>query len=62
MSKKNLKFNNTEVNKQPSALNSVDVNQKVVSDKFKHSDKSFNILLATKIIISLDRYVLSYLK
>ena len=48
MSKKTLKFDNIEVNKkeflapkQPIALNLVNVNQIVVSDKFEHSDKSF---------------------
>ena len=47
MSQKTLKFNNIRVNKkefhkskQPIYLMSVNVDQIVVSDKFKHSDKS----------------------
>ena len=47
MSEKTLKFNNIRVNKkefhkskQTIVLMSVNVDQIVVSDKFKHSDKS----------------------
>ena len=46
MSEKTSKFGNFEVNKkesyaskQPIALNLVNVNQIVISDKFKHNDK-----------------------
>ena len=48
MSEKTLKFNNIRVNKkefhkskQPIDLMSVNVDQIVTSDKFKHSDKVF---------------------
>ena len=48
MSEKTLKFNNIRVNKkefhkskQPIGLMSVNVNQIVTSDKFKHSDEGF---------------------
>ena len=48
MSKKTLKFDNTEVYKkdfhasrQPVALNLVNVNEILISDKFEHSDKGF---------------------
>ena len=48
MSEKTLKFNNIRVNKkefhkskQAIDLDLVNVDQIVVSDKFKHSDKSF---------------------
>ena len=48
MSKETLKFDNTEVNKkdfhasrQPIALNLVNVNEILISDKFEHSDKGF---------------------
>ena len=66
-SEKTLKFNNIEVNKkefhvskQPITLNLVNVNQIVVSEKFEHSEKRFKYF--TKMIISLDRYQLFYLK
>ena len=62
MSAKPLKFDNIEVNKnefhaakQAIDLNLLDKNKIVVTDKFKHGD---DFLLATKMIISLDRYVL----
>ena len=52
MSEKTLKFNNIRVNKkefhkskQPIGLMSVNVNQIVVSDKFKHSDEGFKYLI-----------------
>ena len=55
MSKKTLKFGNVEVNKkefhtskQSIALNLVNVNQIVVSDKVKHSDKSFKYFIGYK--------------
>ena len=48
MSEKTLKFNNIRVNKkefhkskQPIDLMSVNVNQIVTSDKYKHSDEGF---------------------
>ena len=63
LSERTLKFNNIKPNKkefhkskQPIDLKSVNVDQIVISDKFKHSDKVLNILLVT------NRYVLSYLK
>ena len=69
MSKKTLKFDNDEVNKkefhiskQPISYELVNVDQISISDIFKHSDTVLNILLAAKMIISLDRYVLFYLK
>ena len=63
------KFDNTEVNKkgfhsskQTTDLNLVDINKIVISDKFKHRDKGFKFLLAPKMIITLERYVLFCLK
>ena len=48
MSEKTVKFNNIRVNKkefdkskEPSDLTSVNVNQIVVSDKFKHNNEGF---------------------
>ena len=69
VSGKTLKFDNIEVDqkefhasKQAIDLNLVDINKIVISDKFEHSDKDFKYLLATKMIILLDRYVLFCLK
>ena len=69
MSEKTLKYNNISVNKkelhkskQPIDLMSVNLDQIVVSEKFKHSDKGLNILLVTKKVELLNRYALSYLK
>ena len=70
MSEKALKFDNIVVNKkefhkskQPIDLNLVKVDQILISDKFKYILMLvLNILLATKKIILLNRYVLSYLK
>ena len=52
MSEKKLKFNNIRVNKkefhkskQPIDLMSVNVDQIVVSDKFKHSDEVFKYFI-----------------
>ena len=52
MSEKTLKFNNISVNKkefhkskQPINLDLVNVNQIVVSDKFRHSDESFKYFI-----------------
>ena len=69
MSEKTLKFDNIEINKkelhqskQSIDLSLVDTNKIVISDKFKHSDDGFkyliNILLVTKKMILLNRYVL----
>ena len=69
MSEKTLKFNNIMVNKkefhkskQPIYLMSVNVDQIVISDKFKHSDEGFKYLLVIKKVKLLNRYALSYLK
>ena len=69
MSEKTLKYDNIRVNKkefhkskQPIDLDLVNVEQIVVSDKFKHSDDGFKYLLVTKKTKLLNRYVLSYLK
>ena len=50
MSEKTLKFDNIRVNKkefhkskQPIDLKSVNVDQIVVSDRFKHSDNGFKV-------------------
>ena len=50
MSEKTLKFNDIRVNKkefhkskQPMDLMSVNVDQIIVSDKFKHSDEGFKV-------------------
>ena len=52
MSEKTLKFNNIRLNKkefhkskEPIDLMSVNVDQIVVSDKFKHSDKGFKYFI-----------------
>ena len=52
MSEKTLKFDNIRVNKkelhkskQPTDLKSVNANQIVVSDKFKHSDDGFKYFI-----------------
>ena len=68
MSEKTLKFNNIRVNKkefhkskQPIDLMSVNINQIVVSDRFKHSDKYFenggkNLSFMVKDDNVLDKY------
>ena len=55
MSEKTLKFGNIRVNKkefhkskQPSDLDLINVDQIVVSDKFKHSDGGFKYLIGYK--------------
>ena len=60
MSDKTFKFDNNEVNKkefhaskQPITLNLVNVNQILISDKLRVTIKVLNILLGTKMIISL---------
>ena len=68
MSEKTLKFDNIGDNKkefhkskQPNNLDLVNVDQIVISDKYKHSDDGFKYLLVTKKVRSLNHYVLSYL-
>ena len=55
MSKKTLEFDNLEVNKiefhlskQPIALNLVNVNEILISDKFGNSDKGFKYFIGYK--------------
>ena len=70
MTEKTLKFNNIRVNKKeiqkskkPFDLMSVNVDQIVVSDKFKHIDEGFTYFIGyqeDEIVKPL--YVLSYLK
>ena len=69
MSEKTLKFDNIRVNKnefhkskQPLDLDLVNVDQIVVSEKFKHNDDLLNILLVTKKAKLLNHCVLLYLK
>ena len=69
MIEKTLKFDNIRVNKkefykseQPINLDLTNINQIVVSDKFKHSDDGFKYLLVTTKVRLLNRYVLSYHK
>ena len=69
MSEKTLKFNNIRVNKkefhkskQPIDLMSVNVDQIVVSDKFKLATKVISILMVTKKMKLLNHYVLFCLK
>ena len=68
MSEKPLKSDNIKVNKKRFQklkelidLFSVNVDQIVVSDKFKHNNEGLRILLVTKMDL-LDRYALFYLK
>ena len=69
MSRKTLKFDNIVVNKkefyvskQQIDLNLVDLNKIVILTNLSIAMMVSNILLATKKIISLDLYVLFYLK
>ena len=69
MSEKTLKFDNIRLNKkefhkskQPVNLDLINVDQIDISDKFKRSDEVLNILLVTRKVKLLNRYVLSYLK
>ena len=69
MSEKTLKFDNVRVNenklhksKQSINLDQVNVDQIVVSDKFKIVMMISSIFLITKKVKLLNRYVLSYLK
>ena len=55
LSKKTLKLDNIEVNKkelhvskQPIAINFVNVNQILISNKFEHSDKGFKYFIGYK--------------
>ena len=55
MSEKTLKFDNIRVNKkefhkskQPIKLDFVNINQIVISDKFKHSDDGFEYFIGYK--------------
>ena len=41
---------------------SINIDQVVVSDKFKHSDEGYNIFLVTKKMKLLNHYLLFYLK
>ena len=66
MSEKTLKFDNIRVNKKefhnskrPIDLDLVNLDQIVVSDKFKHMMMVLNILLVTKKTKLLNRYILS---
>ena len=65
MSEKTLKFNNVRLNKkefhkskQSIDLMSVNVDQIVVCDKFKHNNEGLSILLVTKKVELLNHYVL----
>ena len=65
MNEKTLKFDFIRVNKkefqkskQSIDLDLVNVDQIVISDKFKHSDDGLNIWLVTKRVKLLNRYVL----
>ena len=71
MSEKILKLNNIRVNKkefhkskQPIDLMSVNVDQIVVFDKFKHSEEVFKYFIGYQEgeMTVLNRYVLFYLK
>ena len=69
MSQKTLKFDNIRVNKrefhkskQPFNLDLKNVDQIVVSDKFRHSDGGFKYSFVTKKMKLINRYVLSCLK
>ena len=70
MTEKTLKFNNIRLNKkdfhkskESIDLISVNVDQIVVSDKFRHSDEGYiSILLVTKKMKLVNHYVLFYLK
>ena len=69
MSEKTLKFDNIKVNKkeihkskQSIDLDLINVDQIVVSDKFKHSDDGFKYFIGYKEGEIVKPYVLSYLK
>ena len=48
--------------KQPINLDLVNIDQIVISDKFKHSDDGFKYFISYKKVKLLNHYVLSYLK
>ena len=48
VSEQTLKFADIVVNKKTIALNLVDINKIVISDKFKHRDKGFKYFIACK--------------
>ena len=67
MGEKTLKFDNIRVNKKEfhkskQRINSdlVNVDQVVISDKFKKSDDGFRYFIGYKEGVLLNRYVLSY--
>ena len=69
ISEKTLKFNNTSFNKkvfhkskQSIDLKSVNADQLVASDKFRHSDEGFKYFIDYQDDELLNRYVLFYLK
>ena len=63
MNEKTLKFaKDIHKSKQPVDLASVNVDQIVISGKFKHSDKSFNYFIGYKKVKLLNRYVLFHRK
>ena len=69
MSKRVLKFDNIEVNKkkfdvskQPITLNLVNVDQILISDKFKHSDTGFKYFIGYKDDNIVRSFALFYLK
>ena len=69
MTEQTLKFDNIRVNKkefhkskQPIDLMSLNVDQIVVSDKFKHNKESFKYFIGYQEMILLNHYVLFYLK
>ena len=66
---KTLKVGNIRVNKkefhkpkQPIHLELVNLDQIVISDKFKHNDDSLSILLVTKKVKLLNRWLLFCIK
>ena len=68
MSEKTPKFGNVVVNKKEfqtskksTALNFVDIEKIVISDKFKHNDKGSKYFIGYLEIILLDLYALFYL-
>ena len=69
MSKKTLKVDNIKVykkefhkSKQPIDLDLKNLDQIVVSDKFKHNDDGFKFFIGTKKAKPLTCYALCYLK
>ena len=60
----NIRLNKKEFHKSKQLINLdlVNVDQIVVSDKFKHSEMVLSVLLVTKKVKLLNRYILFYLK